>query len=1709
MNWFRKIRNDHTQGVAFSAGGLVEKTSTGPRPGTTAVHDIVPLKADLTPRVDNLHNSLMQVARAEEYVAGCERPLVHHPGALQASTDGRCKRFVKSAAHKAGGLVGIGRGEVPMVHKPWDRAGTAQPEPLEVLDGTPKYRQLLHLEPRAQRQARQTVAALASEQVSALHSDSKNEYRRAQDKSAATASRASHAQTVNGWMREHVQLAREKHKENLITSVQDHDKHEKMQLRLRLMGQQLQTWHAMGVQATQQLQQLSDDTALARKKIERLEQDLVKMKDQLHGETTDHHSAQLEDNLVTRFSLLDELTQTHQDLQQSLQTQTSHERDLAQAKHNMRHSVPFSSTWSNAKASVAELREMVVSIKALNVEMQTHLADLNDRLGQTSNVVTRLEKDKKLHTKRMALQADIVQTLARLRTLNDQTNALKRTHETNQVQRHTLQTSYNELSDKAFEFRKIQIIGAQNRAQKSNLHLQELTELQPRQEAATAAMVPARHEAAVRFEQEKTKNQLRLQKTQDNSVQNPPGFSPADLASPQGQALRQHLGVLAARLSAPPVGKTQDQHERGWRMPGEQAMAVVLDTLDLVCCGDVSQAAQVAQGLVERSFASLVPQPGTDFNGNPVQIDEPAGGSSPLEAMLHTMISLPNGLDMLEHVTAPEPHPQAANETLKNAVMVYHKATTTLHQNPPEDAKSTLWLQHAQEAAKRVAHPTLGEAHEQHCTQLTEKALERFNKLSPQAQYYEAALSPKARQAFNGVRNGLTSVAPGSPHHEVNLWLKKLGDMFANADPSSNAPLNTNPLNARRMVVKGAAQVGLPSPENRCSQHLKTVCDELLDLTGVEKNALRERANLGSTSGPHLTESVVRARHLLSYIRDHYNKGKRIDTLMLNARAWKTINKATAHDMATGAKPRERSDTLKSLTQGLTPLGGKDSVGLPLTLFPDPQESATEEEPQESLDSDMAARQARLDSLDSDMAAMQAEPLNAMQALERLHQQFVINPTLATHHSVSSEADAAADDIDAAMPPTAPPIPHDHWAADEDAQLQPKPTTLPELQDTEIGAWLDASVSSDDASQQNQVSYNLSPSRPPPQPPFKDAAQFESQTECDETRLHDSFQTPPNSTPDPHEIYQLFPLDSPLRAEEAPPQDEDARTMSSSDPDPEAPLLDQAFLAPKHPATQALEAAQKSAEFSQKFIENCTPEDFANWALETVGPVFGGVTLNEGHTAGLSTGGGAGFLSKLTTAFGILARPIADLTGSSRQQINVARNARGLTLVVNNEKGHMWNLGLNAGPVIKIPKIPLITGITGTVSHGRKSTKVQGGVVMRSPRAGAVQHAQAIREFGEMLHTAVGWKKITNDDGQQTYQEPIDALLDKHANVSLGSVEHLNTSTYTTASGVSAFAGVVGPTGDALQSAGMAVGVGSKRQREKIDYAVTAGAQAYSTQQVTQSSAIGVVGSLGWRAAGEVGPHVQGVANDQLSNQMAGVTATMGLHTSSAKSNVSVIVWPDGSMIGERQLEFNNFEEFEALVTPHREAWLNTMMKKFEFPQAWTESDKRIRCERALNDFLIKSKQNMESGVLLLQEYLDVKPHVGAQLGGYKAQEELARRKVQQLQTNPQALTNAVAQAKQEAARAGQLYIDPITAVTAHVVALQAEQQKLLDDAASFQPFLLTSAGRSTKSIGKGLNFLVVAKKDTSIMAKLVQDRFPDINPNKVGYTKARAERNT
>jgi hypothetical protein len=1864
MSWFKKFRNDHTKGFAAVAGLGADTTSTGPRPGTTAIHDIMPLKADLPPRVDNLHNSLMQVARAEEYVSNCERPLVHHRGPLQASTDGRCKRFVKSAAHKAGGLVGMGRGEVPMVRRPWDTAGAPKPEPLEVLDGTPKYRQLLHLEPRERRQARQTAAALAREEANALHSASRTEYRRAQDKSAATASRLSHAQTVTGWMHEHVQQAQEKHCENLATYVEQHHEHGKMQLGLRQMGERLQTLQGLGVQATKELQRLATNTVLAQKEIERLEQDLVTVHAQLRGQTT--HSSEPDNHLIARQGLLHEVTQAHQNLQRSLQAQTHCEHNLAKAKHDMRRSTPFSTARANAKTSVASLREVVAQMNAQNIEMQTHLADLKVRLSQTNNVVTWLEKDKTSHTKQASLKAAILEALSRSRTLSEQTHTLQQTHQARENERHTLQNHYDVLSEKAFEFQKIQITGAKKRAEKSNQHAQDLAALLSRQEQATAALVPAHHEATVRFDQEKTKNQLRLQSTLDNWVQNPPGFSPAELASPQGQALRQQLGVLAARLSQPPVGKTQAQYERGWRMPGEDALAVVLEALDLVCGGDVAQANQVAQGLVEHSFANLVPQPGTDFNGNPLRIDEPPSSVSPLEEMLRTMASLPNGLDMLEHVTAPQKHP--ANETLKNAVMVYYKATTTLSESQPQDAKSMRWLENAQEAAKCVAHrpprkpsheayretltpsalehfnklmpleqhretlspPALKRfnaltdherhretltpleqehfdnlesvaqksevyswqavrlngqrrealtpaplkrfneltPHEQHRESLTPLALERFdkltaqaqqkevekpndvvfNKLSPDEQFYEAALSPTARQAFNGVRNGLLSVTPDSAHHEANLWLQKLGDMFANLN--QNGLRQANPLNARGMLVKGAAQVGLPSPENRCSKHLRAVCEELLNLTGVEKNTVRERAFLSNTTGPHLTESVVLVRHLLSHIRDQYDQGKRIDNLQIDAKVWEKINQATAHDMATGAKPKERSETLKELTQWLTPLGGEHGPGLPPpAIFADPQEPGETDESEESLDSDMAARQARLESLDnemadmqtktftrqvrerlaqlfgemavvptkhlamqvlerlqqlsSDMAVMQEKPLSAMQVLERLHQQLVINPAQ-LNTSTISEADDAANDIDEVPPPA-------YRQNGLNIELQTTPAPLEELQDTEGGAWIDASVSSEP----DKVEYDLSPSRQKNGNPFKASSQLDAKTEYNRAHLnglaHTPPQQPPLTTPDPHQTYELFPLDSPLNKTEmqAPSKTypDDARTVSSSDPDRLAPpSLDEEEIIPKHPATKALEAAQKSAEVSRKFIEDCTPEDFVNWAFETVGPVFGGFALSEGHTVGVSTGGGVGFLSKLSTALGVLVRPIADATGSTRQQITITRTARGLTLVVYDEKGRMWNLGLNAGPVVKLPKMPLTTGLTGSLSHSRKSSKVKGGLVMRSPRAGHVQHAQAIREFGEMLYTAACWEKFTNEAGAQKYTTPIEALLDRHPNVSLGSVDHLNTSVQTVASGVSGFAGVVGPTAQAYQSAGIAVGVGSKRQREKIDYAVTAGSQAYSTQQVTQSSAVGVVGSIGWRAAGEVGPHVQGIASDQLGNQMAGITATMGLRISSVKSNVSPIVCQDGSLIGERQLEFNNFEELQAYVTPKREAWIHTMMKKFEQPEESSESDKRIRCERALNDFLAKSKQNMASGVLLLQEYLDVKPHVCGQLSAYKSREIIARRKANKIKTNPKALTNAIAQAKLKAASTGQLYIDPTTDTTAHALAMQAEQIKLLDDDASYQPFLLNSTGRSMKNKSRGLNLLFVAKKDTYMMARLTHDRYPDVNPNKIGYTKAQAK---
>ncbi len=1600
MTWFRKLRNDHTHGVTFSAGGMHETTHTAPRPCTTAVHNILPLKADLEPRVDNLHNTLMQVARAEEYVANCERPIEHHPGPLQASTDGRCKRFCKSAANKMGAVVGIGRGEVPMVRRPWERAGAPKPEPIEVLDGTSKYRKFLHLEPKQTRLARQTITALAGEQIEALHSASKTEYRRAQDKHAATSSRLSHAQTVSSWLTEHTQLAREKHDENLNANITQHDAHEKMQLRLRQIEERLETLSELSTQSTQQLQELSDKKAITEKKITLLEQRREATLSALQAANAYPNTPELERNLAARQELLGDITQTHQRLQRRLQTQARCQKRLATAKHDKHHSMLLSATWLNAKRAATQYRERLQGMEQPIRQIKNHQADLHERLNQLNNVVTRLQKDRQLNTQRTNLENALLDAQLELGNLTEPQQTLQQAHQAQEQERQALKTQHATLSEQALEFRKIQIVGAQNRAEKSRMHLQELNQRLERQKNATAALVPAHHEAQVRFEQEKTNNQLRLKNNLENSVHTPPGFDPVELNTPQGKLLVQHLSTLATRLQAPPIGKTQEQHERGWRMPGEQALAVVVKAISLHSKGNAALAAAAAQGLVERGFADLVPHSNTDFNGHDMRIDHlSAEQPNPLKAVAQLIAARPHGMDILERVSAPQP--QAASETLKNAVMVYYKATTALSQAPPGDAPSLIWLQNAEEAAKCVAHPTEPGS-------------------TPESTY--TALEPLARQTFNGVRMGLTSVAPGSPHHEANQWLHKLGELFI--EENLNARFKANPLKARKMAVKGAAEVGLPSPENICSRHLKAVCDGLLNITGVEKNITRERALLSHETGPHLTEAVIRTRYLLCYIRDQYNQGRRIDNLKLDAKAWKKINKSTAHSMAKEASPKKRSPALSEITQSLNRTGGSAGPGLPMEW--------------------------RLDiaDLEDEIEAMQTQDLSALEILERLHQHFVVNPSASNSMHSDSDKDSAN------------PMP---------------PLTLP--------------ASHDPIEQAHQsVQFNLAPLETQSEPEQNHRKPFTSITNT----------SPTLSAPNPSENPRPMAPDSPVPIPSA----------SSSDPDPGIAPPD--FTVPKHPITVALQAAQKSAEQSQKFIENCSPEDFADWITQTVGNVFGIINISQGHTAGLSTGGATGLLTKLTTMFGVMARPIADLTKSKKQQLTVQRTARGLTLVLNNEKGHQWNLGLNGGPAFKIPGVPLSAGLIGSLTHGKKTTQAQGGLVMRSPRAGPVAHPQAIREFGEMLHTALTWKKITNEAGQPQYAQPIDALLDLHPRVSLGSIDHLNTQTYTAASGVSGFAAVGGATSGSGPGAGIAAGIGTRRQTEKISYSVTAGAQPYTTHQTTNAGTTGLTGSVGLRVVGEVGPHAQGTGDaDKATSQLASATATLNIHTTSAKSNVSVIGWPDGSMIGERQLEFNNFEEFAALVPAHREAWIHTMMKKFEFPDTFTASDQRILCERKLDEFLTLSKQNMDSGVLILREWLDVKPHVGAQLGGYKALEELARLEVQQLQTDPQALSNAVAQAKLQAAAAGQIYIDPITAATAQAVAMQGEQEKLLNDAASFQPFLLTSAGRSIQGKSWGLNFLAVMKKDTAVLAGLTHDRFPDANPNKGGYTKAQPKRNS
>lgn len=1645
MNWFSKIgRNTTGTNLSGSAGLAGSENSVRPKVGTFQPHAALPPAARLNARVDNIGTSGVALNLAKEYLAQVEKPFEQHPGPLNARTDGRAKHFFKSAASALGTGLGIGRGRAPHQEGEWTRADIVQPVKLTAGVANPVRKVF---ETPAQRTARRDAQANITAKLTELTGESRIALRHATDREAALSAKAAHVEGVRDTLLAGIQQARTEHAARLGPpgappthgeTLQDlascRVRYEAAVEHLRTTGATLTRAEERVAHYSQLLQEADTKKASVRGQLQALQAQIATLPaappagqpnpmvaQQLQAPGLLHHAQQQLANRQAALNMAEtELKAAKKSLRRAL-IPNSPERALAKMRVQ------------TTQQSVNNLIGEVATDRASVTRCQTNLDNANQAgLGQHQ---------------RALLEVQCVTLQRQLTRLENQDAPLATRSQARTDELALARTAHSDAQEVETTAR-IQMENADKAQAASRKRRDDLEREMPRVAPAAAALATPLHEARVEADKLRLQEQNRMAQKISALAIAPPGFKPTEVTP----ALQARIQALAARLDAVPADLNEEQAAamRKFRMPQDQTLDIVSRALAKASGGDAAQAINILNDVTGRQFADLVPQPGMDYNGRTLVEGGPSD-QGPVKQFASILAARPSGGEMLQRVT--QPPATTPSRQLQDAVAVYYRATNALYDMPPADAQSRVWLVCAERASKLIAHPAPPAAPPPHAGTSAAGAGAAAAAHDPMD-----TLTGLERQAFNGVRNNLTSVAPGSPYDRINKSLKGFTEQWIPNGAAGN--VKASPLHARKLATKVAADVGLPTNENGLHGHMKTACDKLLVAAQVELMEARGRVNAALEQNrsrpagtppvavPQVPQSMLEAKHLLQYVQKRANRGERIDTMKLGSSAWRSINKKVQAELklerAIAAGPQAGRD--KPLAQQLSSLvahvrSQPIGPGAERVLRPAP-----------------GIVQHDFPGVAAGLAALKSDKPTVLEALN----------LLGNHFRTEFDALAAAD-------PT-----RGSRSTDGSQRLTDNGDTL------DLGG--DDHGPDDDAEHAVDNMIRRTEFMDVPEP----AALAENAIETEEHALGGSSSRNPLGAGNPRmfqpqegvdailpdtsrgtfsmsrrpgtqgmALSTLTNLTNPLANPRANPMGGTTHAVSESGTAATTESRQERALGDAETALGNATTLKghvdafvsKKGDFSAAALEQ--------WMIPSITNAFGGVTVSHGKQMGLGTGGVVGVVSQISGAAGLVIRPNLEVEGSFKDQFGFGRDALGVELSVGRAYGKSVSGGFNAGLGFDIEGTSkyLGAGPSVTLNHAFSSSKSQGGTVMRAPKFDGKTHPELTRDFSEMVSSLLTWKEPVGQDGAQLYTDPLQALLDKHPTVSLSTVESAKTFSHTSSLNVVGFAspgGVVSAGGQdggvaANASANIFAGVASSKTQSSSRYKTEAGTQGMVL--TSKKSTYTLSGMGGFNQVFNVG----NTPEAKLRARLAQAVASADWRRSSAQSGVDMVTMPDGSLAADRFVEYNNYEKFEKAVQPHWEKWIDLGIKSGSWPEGFPDTDKRIMVERTLNDFMAKAKESIKAGTVTLHENMDVKPEVGAQLSANAAQEELAR----------------------------------LDGRYEDAMALQMARQKILAEDSSYQPFLLKAIVRSSISQNKGVNLALSVLSTKSASATHVYDWFP------------------
>ncbi len=476
-------------------------------------------------------------------------------------------------------------------------------------------------------------------------------------------------------------------------------------------------------------------------------------------------------------------------------------------------------------------------------------------------------------------------------------------------------------------------------------------------------------------------------------------------------------------------------------------------------------------------------------------------------------------------------------------------------------------------------------------------------------------------------------------------------------------------------------------------------------------------------------------------------------------------------------------------------------------------------------------------------------------------------------------------------------------------------------------------------------------------------------------------------------------------------------------------------------------------------------EDIEKWITPPIAHKSSSVAIQHGTSGGLSTRGLSSTVNFVNKTGAILRLDLQALLGT-QSEMRWSRGTRGMEIFAGQAQkisgrygggvgvgyslwGNHNDSGLNDG---------LGASLVGSWSqtHSLKNTQ---GVVVRAPKFGTKSQSEVTQEFTNIVNTLFNWRTL-----DPTLADPLEALLIRHPQVSVSTLEKLHTVSRATRSGISAGASYTGPVSGEegfLASQGVVLGVATERKQDHTQYKTEQGTQGFVTN--TNARAHTVTGSL--TLPGQVGGVLDRFGADNgdaallrcRTSSLA--TVELELHRKSAQAQTTLIRQPDGTLDGERAVEYNTYALFEAAVKPHWDVWISRGMSQTKFTEPHLSlAQKRLIVEADLKAFMDRAETNLrKGGTVTLDETMDIRPDVCAELASIMARQAMAEKFGSHQES--QALAN--------------------------------QCQALLEDDSSYVPYRLKARVRSSAERGSGLDLILQFKRAKEAQAMHEYDAFP------------------